>query len=190
MFRFTKPWKCFIEQRSFTWDTKWITYQFFIVAASVVPKAVQWPRFAYMWKQNAGECIKIGSASLFIIVRYYFFFYCALNATWNDWPLLFVSSCRVCINVWIINQEGQNKKTYILESNIKTKSYTKNWLQNNKTRWFTEQFNRKQRRRRHILRSTMGQLYPCPWQVSYFVNPELNYDLYLEDDWSDQGKKF
>lgn len=42
---------------------------------------------------------------------------------------------------------------------------------------------------RLILGSTVRQLYPCPWWVGSFVNPELNYDLNLEDNWSNRGKK-
>ena len=90
------------------------------------------------------------------------------------------------INVWIANQEEQCVKSSLVSTlGGKKKSQPRYWIQNNKNSKIDrviEQPPKKHRHRRQILRN--GTLLPLALGVWYSVNPELNYRLYLEDNWS------
>lgn len=163
----------------------------FSLASYVVPKAVWW-LYIYIFF----FCINMKTKCWWLYKPYYYcsvvftWVYCALNTTSSDWSLLFGSSCRARINVWSI-KGGRIEKKYLGVKHKKiNKLYTKNWVQTTKNKVIYSAIQQKPQASKILLRSTIGQLYSCPWWVCYFVNPELNYDRYLEDNWSKQGKKF
>lgn len=112
-----------------------------------------------------------------------------VTACWKSCHMisrLFVSSCLAAVNDWTDtqNKEQDDPSMFNNKCRSRNKSYT------NRNKISPTVFQQAQAPKTILGETLNGSSTNALGAVWYFFNPELNYDLHLEDNWSNRGKSW